>query len=176
MNYVILFDALNNRNPRPCSHYVISSEGVINAVYKDGIGVKQCIVARFCWKLICMYVTRWCRSELILFVSKLILVWLTSNLSYKIRFWQTFCTSLSSVEIHFQSNYNVNIMISWVAICKFMQSNIIFKTIFEYIHNKFCFVHTNTFCKYRKKIRASPRVQLVVIPVDSHNRGVQNYA
>ena len=42
-----------------------------------------------------------------------------------------------------------------------MQFNIIFKTIFEYIHNKFCFVHTNTFCKYRKKLRASPRVHLV---------------
>ena len=32
---------------------------------------------------------------------------------------------------------------------------------FEYIHKKFCFVHTNTFCKYRKKPRASPRVHLV---------------
>ena len=32
-----------------------------------------------------------------------------------------------------------------------MQFNIIFKTIFEYIHKKFRFVHTNTFCKYRKK-------------------------
>ena len=42
-----------------------------------------------------------------------------------------------------------------------MQFNIIFKTIFEYIHNNFCFVHTNTFCKYRKKLRASPRVHLV---------------
>ena len=39
-----------------------------------------------------------------------------------------------------------------------MQFNIIFKTIFEYIHKKFRFVHTNTFCKYRKKLRASPRV------------------
>ena len=43
-----------------------------------------------------------------------------------------------------------------------MQFNIIFKTIFDYIHNKFCFVHTNTFCKYRKKLRASPRVHLVL--------------
>ena len=43
-----------------------------------------------------------------------------------------------------------------------MQFNIIFKTIFEYIHKKFLFVHTNTFCKYRKKLRASPRVHLVV--------------
>ena len=32
-----------------------------------------------------------------------------------------------------------------------MQFNIIIKTISEYIHKKFCFVHTNTFCKYRKK-------------------------
>ena len=43
-----------------------------------------------------------------------------------------------------------------------MQFNIIFKTIFEYIHKKFCFVHTNTFCEYRKKLRASPRVHLVL--------------
>ena len=45
-----------------------------------------------------------------------------------------------------------------------MQFNIIFKTIFEYIHKKFCFVHTctNTFCKYRKKLLASPRVHLVL--------------
>ena len=42
-----------------------------------------------------------------------------------------------------------------------MQFNIIFKTIFENIHKKFRFVHTNTFCKYRKKLRASPRVHLV---------------
>ena len=44
-----------------------------------------------------------------------------------------------------------------------MQFNIIFKTIFEYIYKKFCFVHTNTFCKYRKKLRASPRVHLVLV-------------
>ena len=43
-----------------------------------------------------------------------------------------------------------------------MQFNIIFKTIFEYIHKKFRVVHTNTFCKYRKKLRASPRVHLVI--------------
>ena len=43
-----------------------------------------------------------------------------------------------------------------------MQFNIIVKTIFEYIHKKFCFVHTNTFCEYRKKLRASPRVHLVL--------------
>ena len=43
-----------------------------------------------------------------------------------------------------------------------MQFNIIFKTIFEYIHKKFRFVHTNTFCEYRKKLRASPRVHLVL--------------
>ena len=42
-----------------------------------------------------------------------------------------------------------------------MQFNVIFETIFEYIHKKFRFVHTNTFCKYRKKLRASPRVHLV---------------
>ena len=46
-----------------------------------------------------------------------------------------------------------------------MQFNIIFKTIFEYIHKKFRFVHTctNTFCKYRKKLLASPRVHLVPV-------------
>ena len=44
-----------------------------------------------------------------------------------------------------------------------MQFNIIFKTIFEYIHKKFRFVHTNTFYKYRKKLRASPRVHLVIV-------------
>ena len=42
-----------------------------------------------------------------------------------------------------------------------MQFNKIFKTIFEYIRKKFRFVHTNTFCEYRKKLRASPRVHLV---------------
>ena len=47
-----------------------------------------------------------------------------------------------------------------------MQFNIIFKTIFEYIHKKFRFVHTNTFCKYRKKLRASPRVHLVKEYID----------
>ena len=46
--------------------------------------------------------------------------------------------------------------------CKFMQFNIIFKTISEYIHKKFRFIHTNTFCKYRKKLLASPRVHLVL--------------
>ena len=43
-----------------------------------------------------------------------------------------------------------------------MQFNIIFKTIFEYIHKKNRFVHTNTFCEYRNKLRASPRVHLVL--------------
>ena len=43
-----------------------------------------------------------------------------------------------------------------------MQFNIIFKAIFEYIHKKFRFMHTNTFCKYRKKLLASPRVHLVL--------------
>ena len=42
-----------------------------------------------------------------------------------------------------------------------MQFNISFKTIFEYIRKKFRFMHTNTFCEYRKKLRASPRVHLV---------------
>ena len=42
-----------------------------------------------------------------------------------------------------------------------MQFNIIFKTIFEYIHQIVRFMHTNTFCKYRKKLLASPRVHLV---------------
>ena len=42
-----------------------------------------------------------------------------------------------------------------------MQFNIIFKTIFEYNHKKIRFVLTNTFCKCRKKLRASPRVHLV---------------
>ena len=44
-----------------------------------------------------------------------------------------------------------------------MQFNISFKTIFEYIRKKFRFVHTNTFCEYRKKLRASPRVHLVLV-------------
>ena len=48
-------------------------------------------------------------------------------------------------------------------LCHVIQFNIIFKTIFEYIHKKIRFVHTNTFCKYRKKLRASPRVHLVSI-------------
>ena len=42
-----------------------------------------------------------------------------------------------------------------------MQFNKIFKTIFEFIHKKFRLVHTNTFCEYRKKLLASPRVHLV---------------
>ena len=51
-----------------------------------------------------------------------------------------------------------------------MQFNIIFKTIFEYIHKKFRFVHTNTLCKYRKKLHALPRVHLVIIIITSkHN-------
>ena len=49
----------------------------------------------------------------------------------------------------------------YIMFCKFMQFNKIFKTIFEYIRKKFRFVHTNTFCEYRKKLRASPRVHLV---------------
>ena len=32
MYYVISFDALNNRNPRLCSHYVISDEGVMQCM------------------------------------------------------------------------------------------------------------------------------------------------
>ena len=50
-----------------------------------------------------------------------------------------------------------------------MQFNIIFKTIFEYIHKEFRFVHTNTFCEYRKKLRASPRVHLVVVVCANYN-------
>ena len=42
-----------------------------------------------------------------------------------------------------------------------MHFNIIFKTIFECIHKKFRFMYTSTFCKYRKKLLASPRVHLV---------------
>ena len=119
-----------------------------------------------------------------------------TNLSFDRR---TFCTSLSSVEIHFQLNryFTTFIVFStsrlfiylcttfikriihnlicsdalcmrnnvqgtfYIMFCKFMQFNTIFKTIFEYIRKKFRFVHTNTFCEYRKKLRASPRVHLV---------------
>ena len=101
---------------------------------------------------------------------------------------RTFCTSLSSVEIHFQSNryFTTFIVFStsmlfiylcttfikriihnlicsdalcmrnnvqctfYIMFCQFMQCNKIFKTIFEYIRKKFRFVHTNTFCEYRK--------------------------
>ena len=119
-----------------------------------------------------------------------------TNLSFDRR---TFCTSLSSVEIHFQLNryFTTFIVFStsrlfiylcitfikriihnlicsaalcmrnnvqgtfYIMFCKFMQFNKNFKTIFEYIRKKFRFVHTNTFCEYRKKLRASPRVHLV---------------
>ena len=50
----------------------------------------------------------------------------------------------------------------YIMFCKLMQFNIIFKTIFEYIRKKFRFVHTDTFCEHRKKLRASPRVHLVI--------------
>ena len=50
-----------------------------------------------------------------------------------------------------------------------MQFNIIFITILEYIHKKFRLVHTHTFCKYRKKLRASTRVHLVYIGVRTDN-------
>ena len=108
-----------------------------------------------------------------------------TNLSFDRR---TFCTSLSSVEIHFQLNryFTTFIVFStsrlfiylcttfikriihnlicsdalcmrnnvqgtfYIMFCKFMQFNKIFKTIFEYIRKKFRFVHTNTFCEYRK--------------------------
>ena len=120
-----------------------------------------------------------------------------TNLSFDRR---TFCTSLSSVEIHFQLNryFTTFIVFStsrlfiylcttfikriihnlicsdalcmrnnvqgtfYIMFCKFMQFNKIFKTIFEYIRKKFRFVHTNTFCEYRKKLRASPREHLVI--------------
>ena len=39
----------------------------------------------------------------------------------------------------------------YIMFCKFMHFNKIFKTTFEYIRKKFRFVHTNTFCEYRKK-------------------------
>ena len=121
-----------------------------------------------------------------------------TNLSFDRR---TFCTSLSSVEIHFQLNryFTTFIVFStsrlfiylcttfikriihnlicsdglcmrnnvqgtfYIMFCKFMQFNKIFKTIFEYIRKKFRFVHTNTFCEYRRKLRASPRVHLVFL-------------
>ena len=120
-----------------------------------------------------------------------------TNLSFDRR---TFCTSLSSVEIHFQLNryFTTFIVFStsrlfiylcttfikriihnlicsdalcmrnnvqgtfYIMFCKFMQFNKNFKTIFEYIRKKFRFVHTHTFCEYRKKLRASPRVHLVL--------------
>ena len=44
-----------------------------------------------------------------------------------------------------------------------------FKTIFKYIHKKFRFVHTNTFYEYRKKLRASPRVHLVLYNNNNNN-------
>ena len=49
----------------------------------------------------------------------------------------------------------------------------IFKTIFEYIHNTFRFVHTTTFCKYRRKLSTSPRVHLVYITCDTFPNSVQ---
>ena len=127
-----------------------------------------------------------------------------TNLSFDRR---TFCTSLSSVEIHFQLNryFTTFIVFStsrlfiylcttfikriihnlicsdalcmrnnvqgtfYIMFCKFMQFNKIFKTIFEYIRKKFRFVHTNTFCEYRKKLRASPRVHLVLNTISSQS-------
>ena len=121
--------------------------------------------------------------------------------SYKFRFRQTFCTSLSSVEIHFQSYryfttfivFSTSMLVIYLcatfikriihnlicsdALCmrnnvqctfyimfsKFMQFNIIFKTIFEYIRKKFRFVHTNTFCEYIKKnMRIASRASCVI--------------
>ena len=128
-----------------------------------------------------------------------------TNLSFDRR---TFCTSLSSVEIHFQLNryFTTFIVFStsrlfiylcttfikriihnlicsdalcmrnnvqgtfYIMFCKFMQFNKIFKTIFEYIRKKFRFVHTNTFCGYRKKLRVSPRVHLVILCFPVRNR------
>ena len=49
-----------------------------------------------------------------------------------------------------------------------------FKTIFEYIHKKFRFMHTNTFCKDRKKLLASPRVHLVLY-IESLSRFRQTF-
>ena len=86
MNYVISFDALNNRNPRPCSHYVTSSEGVINAVYKNGIGASmQCspillkIDMHVRYTMMHVLINPFCFKINIGMVP-------TSNLSYKIRF------------------------------------------------------------------------------------------
>ena len=45
--------------------------------------------------------------------------------------------------------------------------------IFEYIHKKFRFMHTNTFCKYRKKLLASPRVHLVSLALESQNAKIK---
>ena len=39
---------------------------------------------------------------------------------------------------------------------------IVIVIVIEYIHKIFRFMHTNTFCKYRKKLLASPRVHLVL--------------
>ena len=116
---------------------------------------------------------------------------------------RTFCTSLSSVEIHFQSNryFTTFIVFStsmlfiylctafikriihnlicsdalcmrnnvqytfYIVFCKFMQFNTIFKTIFEYIRKKFCFVHTNTFCEYRKKYAHRLACILLALPL-----------
>ena len=133
-----------------------------------------------------------CCAAMAAYIFKL----LVTNLSFD---RSTFCTSLSSVEIHFQLNryFTTFIVFStsrlfiylcttfikriihklicsdalcmrnnvqgtfYIMFCKFMQFNKIFKTIFEYIRKKFRFVHTNTFCEYRKELRASPRVHLV---------------
>ena len=88
-------------------------------------------------------------------------VWICCFVWYAIRKIYIWTISKSRDNNFHHDCYKLYIIISWVAICKFIQFNIIFKTIFEYIHKTFCFVHTNTSCEYRKKLRASPRVHLV---------------
>ena len=71
-------------------------------------------------------------------------VWICCVVSYAIRKIYIWTISNSRDNNFHHDCYKLYIIISWV------EFNIIFKTIFEYIHKKFCFVHTNTFCEYRK--------------------------
>ena len=110
-------------------------------------------------KLIIRYIT----FDTLVFWLNLTWIWIhvCCFVSYAIRKIYIWTISKSRDNNFHHDCYKLYIIISWVAICKFMQFNIIVKTIFEYIHKKFRFVHTNTFCEYRKKLRASPRVHLV---------------
>ena len=74
-------------------------------------------------------------------------VWICCFVSYAIRKIYIWTFSNSRDNNFHHDSYKLYIIISWVAICKFMQFNVIYKTIFEYIHKKFRFVHTNTFCE-----------------------------